>query len=47
MKKSKPLLKHFIKDNQFDLNEYLAYLIKQMNLRNQTQFKECKTKKIN
>lgn len=47
MRKSKAVLKHFIKDDQFDLNQYLKYLMKQMNPRSQSQFKECKSKKIN
>ncbi|WP_159433418.1 hypothetical protein [Bacillus tuaregi] len=47
MRKSKAIFKHFIKDNQFDLNQYLKYLIKQKNTHTQNQLKEYKTKKIN
>ncbi|WP_191090758.1 hypothetical protein [Niallia endozanthoxylica] len=47
MKKSKAVIKHFIKDDQFDLNQYLKFLIEQMNPRSQKQYKEYNTKKIN
>lgn len=47
MKKSKAVIKHFIKDDQFDLNQYLKFLIKQMSPHSQKQYKEYNTKKIN
>jgi hypothetical protein len=46
MKKSKAIFKNFIKDDQFNLNQYLMYLFKQINLYSQNQVKECKTMNI-